>query len=96
MPPMWTTRSKTLPSIPGEMRAWIVTLAWNGETDRLQPLLSALLHLQPSVVKGQSQLQLTIRAVSAPEAERYVRGILEREDFADDTSVISVEPAFCA
>ena len=73
------------------MDDWVVTLVWNGDPGRIQALLRSLLHLQPTIVEGQSRVRLAVRAISAPEAERYVQNVLVREQFSGAAKVIGVE-----
>ena len=75
------------------MSAWVVTVQWNGRPEQIQSLLTALLHLQPSVVTGEPAVKVTVRANDGPAAEEYVVRLLVREGLDSRASTRGADPA---
>jgi hypothetical protein len=73
------------------MKPWTVVVRWYGEPQRLQPLFSALLHLEPTPAGVGADVKVRVAATDAEGARMYVLQLLRREGFAGSAVVTSVE-----
>jgi hypothetical protein len=73
------------------MKPWSVTVQWYGEPEHLQPLFSALVHLEPAPAGRRADVKVRVAAADAEGARMYVLQLLQREGFAGSAVVTSVE-----